>query len=231
MFKQHGSSDARERLFSIYSTFARRVARKHYLDRTGGDIEFPDLCQLAYAGLLEALDGYDPTTGTPFRRYATKRIAGSIRDGVAKTSEVREQISFRSRVRAERARSISEENANALSSAAAMKALTDITVGLAIGFMLDGTNLYRSPDASGGAGGAYESVAWKEAVERVAGEVLRLPEREQLVIRRHYLDGLTFEQIGALLKLTKGRVSQLHRAAIALLRKRLPGAGAFRLQR
>ena len=52
-----------------------------------------------------------------------------------------------------------------------------------------------------------------------------------MIIRRHYLDGLTFEDIGSKMGLSKGRVSQIHKAALILLRKRLSKSGDFRLQR
>jgi len=230
-FRQDRLPDAREALFSLHVPFARQIARRHYVERTSADIEFPDLCQLAYAGLLEALDRFDEDRGVPFRRYAAKRITGSIRDGVAKMSEVREQISFRSRNRSERAQSLAAADADSLPLPDALQALIDIAVGLALGFMLEGTGLFLESDAPDAHGGGYESLAWKEAVQQVMVELAKLPKREQVVIRRHYLDGLTFDQIGTVLNITKSRVSQLHKAAIILLRKRLPGSAGFRLER
>jgi len=111
-----------------------------------------------------------------------------------------------------------------------MQALMDLAVGLAVGFMLEDTGLYAGEDAEQRPT-AYESLAWKEAIQKLAREVAGLPDRERLIVRRHYFEGLTFDQIGALLGLTKGRISQLHRAALALLKKRLRKAGEFRLER
>ena len=42
---------------------------------------------------------------------------------------------------------------------------------------------------------------------------------------------ISIHQIGAVLGVTKGRVSQLHRSALTSIRKRMAGAGHFRLQR
>jgi len=230
-FKQDGSAQAREKLFSAHYDFARQIARRHWLDRRSGDIEHQDLCQLASAGLLEAIDRYDPALGVPFRGYAARRITGSILDGIAKMSEVREQLSFRNRVRGERARSLAIEGAETLPVDEAMRALTELAVGLAIGFMLDDAGLYVTDGERDGRANAYESLAWKDTIRRMLTEISRLPEREQLIIRHHYLSGLTFDQIGAVLGLSKGRISQLHQAAIALLRKRLRNAGDFKLER
>jgi len=234
-FKEENSSLARQDLFTLHYPYARKVARRHFLDRRTGDIELADLYQLASAGLLEAIDHFDPDLGPPFRVYARRRVSGSVLDGIAKMSEVREQISFRNRVRSERVRSLTVEDAEFLPAADALDALIDIAVGLALGFMLEGTGLYAADEAVRNsptpANNAYVSLAWKEAVSRVIGEGDALPAREQTVIRSHYLTGLNFDQIGALLGVTKGRVSQLHRAAIALLKKRLNRAGDFKLER
>jgi RNA polymerase sigma factor for flagellar operon FliA len=226
-----GSTNARERLFSLHFDFARQIARRQWLDRRSGDVELQDLCQLAAAGLLETIDRYDPELGTPFTAYARRRIAGSVLDGLSKMSEVREQISFRNRTRAQRARSLAVPKADDLPAEEALRALTELAVGLAIGFMLDDAGVYVADGERDRRANAYDSLVWKETVGRLAAEVSRLPERERLIIRHHYMDGLTFEQIGAVLGLTKGRISQMHQTAIALLRKRLRNGGDFKLER
>jgi RNA polymerase sigma factor for flagellar operon FliA len=225
--------ELRERFFAHYFPFARSIANRHYRDRRRGDVELPDLCQLAAAGLLEAIDRYDPDRGVPFRGYATRRITGSILDGVAKMSEVREQMSLRNRVRNERIRSLTVEGADQLPVADALQALIDAAVGLAIGFMLEGTALYLAEDdgALEIQRNAYDSVAWKELAGRMMAEVAGLPDRERLILRHHYLNGLTFEQIGVLLGVGKARVSQIHKAAMSLLRQRLRNRGHFALER
>jgi len=75
------------------------------------------------------------------------------------------------------------------------------------------------------------SVAWKQLVERAATEVARLPERDRRIIELHYLEDVNFDQIADLYGLTKGRISQLHKAAMLLLRKRLSAVAGFRLER
>jgi RNA polymerase sigma factor FliA len=218
--REQGSEAAREALFFMHQGFARNIARRHFLDRKGGDIEFYDLCQLAFAGLLEVIDRYDPDRGVPFAAFASARVSGSIRDGVVKTSELREQIACQKRIRRERLRSLSKSETDTQSLGDAIKALSEIAGSLAIGFMLDGTGIYMAEDRDTGAD-AYEGLAWKQAARRLLEEVDRLPERERLIIRRHYFDGLSFETIAGVLGLSKGRISQLHRASMELLQKRL----------
>lgn len=230
-FRQDRSTASRERLFSTYFVFAKQVAARHFLDRRSGDIEFADLSQLASAGLLEAIDRYDPGIGVSFRRYASQRISGSILDGISKTSEIRQQVSFRNRVRSERAQSLHDVDTASMPADDAMQVLIDVAVGLALGFMLEGTSLYLPDGERDGATNAYETLVWKETMQKIMTQVSRLSEREQNVIRRHYLDGLSFEQIAELLGVTKGRVSQIHKAAVGLLKKRLLNSNDFKLER
>jgi RNA polymerase sigma factor FliA len=233
-FKRDGSASARERLFSRHADFARNIARRHYREQRQADIELLDLQQFAFAGLLEALDRFDPQNGAPFRPFAAHRISGSIRDGVVHLSEMREQISWRRRARRDRLQSLADGDASAADTSEAMEKLAEIAVGLALGFMLEGTGLFASGEDGNEKTGpiantAYDSVAWKQIVTQLHGELSALPEREQTILRQHYINNLGFDDLAVLLALTKGRISQLHRAALVLLRKRMSQHGHFRL--
>jgi RNA polymerase sigma factor for flagellar operon FliA len=225
-----GFSDARERLFERHLAFARRIASRYFRERNRGDMEFADLHQLACAGLLEAIDGFDPSRGVPFRGYAARRISGSILDGIARMTEVREQLSFRGRVQRDRLESLASARAEDGSRADAFAALADLAIGLAVGFMLEGTALFVPDDAADHRPGPYEGVALARMAKRMREEIVQLPERDRAILHYHYEEGMIFDQIGELLGITKGRVSQLHRGALELLRKRLRQAGHFRLQ-
>lgn len=235
-FKTDGSVRAREKLFSRHAPFARSIAWRHYRERSRGDIDFMDLQQLAYAGLLESLDRFDPARGAPFRFFAALRIAGSVRDGISHMSEVREQVSWHYRIRRERTQSLMEEASASMDTPDAIGKLAEIAVGLAVGFMLEGTGLFLAEEDGASAGGsaqdsAYDSLVWKDMSARLQREILHLPEREQIILRKHYIESVSFEDIALLLRLTKGRISQLHREALLLLRKRMISQGHFRLGR
>jgi RNA polymerase sigma factor for flagellar operon FliA len=232
-FKNDGSTQARERLFEQYAGFATSIASRQTHEHIGGDVEFGDLRQLAYAGLLEALDRFDPTRGIPFRGFAAHRITGSIRDGVRRTSELREQISWRRRVRQDRLRSLAGDPSGDISLSEAMAELADIAVGLALGFMLEDTGFINTEEPASSSPRrptGYDSLTWKELVGRLQTELTRLPQREQTILHQHYLNGVAFDQLASLLAVSKGRVSQLHRNALVQLRKRLGAKGHLRLE-
>ncbi len=229
-FRAQGSEDARQKLFEMHCAFAKQIATRHFLDRRSGDLELADLCQFAYTGLLEALDRFDPQRGAPFRAYAGRRIRGSILDGLSHLSERREQLSYRQRARKERLKSLTVEDPERLDAAEAMLALIEMATGLALGFMLEGSGLYMTQDQADHNRSPYESTAWNETIRAVTAEISHLPAQERRVIRYHYLEGVSFEHVALALGVSKGRVSQIHRAALKSLRERLSPATVFRLE-
>lgn len=228
-FRDQGSAGARERLFGVYAAFARNIARRHHQERSRGDIDLHDLQQLAYAGLLEALDRFNPRLGIPFRPFAAHRISGSIRDGIIKMNEMREQMSWRNRVRRERIQSISGGEARE-----PIEQLAEIVVGLALGVLLEGTGLFVHDesgrgDVRGVTRTAYDSLAWKEMTAQLGSELRGLPERERMVLQKHYMEGVSFDGVAVLMGVSKGRISQMHRAALERLRKRMSAHGHTRI--
>ena len=218
------SPQARECLFLRHQAFARQMAAARFKRDRFSDLDFNDLRQIATTGLLEAIDRFDPSRGAPFRAYAAKVISGRLAEGVAQSSEVRRQVSVRAQIRRDRARSLRETDGRS----DVLSAFIDLAVGLALGFMLEDTSPAESEPVDVRPN-AYESLAWKETITRLQAEMDKLPEREQVILRRHYIEALTFSQIGHLLALSKGRVSQIHREALMTLRKRLGRPSAFQL--
>jgi len=230
-FKDGGLERAKHRLFDQHQPFALSIARRHYREKNWGDLDFSDILQLAYVGLMEAIDRFEHGRGVPFRGYCAKRISGSILSGIAHLSEVREQVSVRSQRERERLRSLSEGRAGG--DGKAITYLAEIVSGLAIGYILEGTGLYvgEAEESKATLPSAYDSLAWRELTERLGHELAKLPERERMIMRHHYLAGVGFDQLATLLGLSKGRISQLHRAALNRLRLRLAAMGHFSLQR
>lgn len=207
-------------LFESYRDLARAAAFAEYRRRPAYGLERQDFEQLAYGGLLEAVDRYDPLRGTPFSAYARLRIRGAISDGLARSSERGAEYAYRRRVELERLRSINAGRPEPPEDAVAE--LADLAVSLAIGFAAEDASLWwagaslAAPQLD-----AYESVAWRETQLGVLKEIERLPENERIILQQHYLKGVSFANIAEMLGLTKGRISQLHRSALRRVRERL----------
>ena len=221
--REPAGAAARGRIFEAYLPFARSIARRVRRDRPGTDLDMDDLRQLAAEGLLQAIDRFDPDRGVPFEAFAARRISGNVRDGVAASSESRRHGAFRNRVRTERLRSLRADAIEDLTPTEAIDALAELAAQLAIGFILDDGAIEATSRLSSPGPNAYESLAWSETTRRIVGAVEVLPEQERQVIRLHYLEGLEFARIADTLSLSRGRISQIHAAALGRLRKRLPG--------
>ena len=210
----------RERIFERYQSLARSIAVSEFRRRPSYGLERTDFLQLAFGGLLEAVDRFDPLRGAPFSAYARRRIRGSISDGIARSSESGAQYNHARRLETERLRSL--DAPAALQGKDAIAQLSDIAIALAIGLVVQSSRRSSDPRALDLVEvGAYESVAWREVELTVLQEIDRLPPIEQTILKQHYLQEMAFKDIALLLGVSKGRVSQLHRAALARLRERL----------
>ncbi len=228
------SSDlaARERLVRLHLPYARRIAARLYRQRGALRVEFDEYYQLACIGLLEAMDRYDTSRGASFRTFSLRRIEGSILNGLQRLSEFTEQVGLRRRMERERLASLKGDTGGVRrSSRDTLSQLSEIAVGLAIGYMLEETAMFMADENAGGLDTAYAGEAWRQTRERVLASVRLLPERERQIIDLHYFHALGFDQIGAVFGLTKGRISQLHRSALERLRSCLGPADQFRMIR
>lgn len=208
----------REQIFTRYRDLARAIAARQLRARPRNGVELPDMEQFAYEGLLVAIDRFDPLRGIPFPAFARRRILGSIFDGASRMNEVDAQYSYRRRLEAERARSLAAASGQEDDP---LRALAALASGLALGLILAETHLVESEDGRDHRPGAYETLAWRELQVRLAQQISQLPEREAVVIRQHYENGVSFARIAEMLGVSRGRVSQLHAKALAMLQKRL----------
>lgn len=204
-----------------YMPLVRTVSRRVYRLRGFDGIEFDDYIQFGVEGLIQALHRFDASKGASFETYATYRIRGSILSGLECSSEVNQQVATLRRLAAERLESITEakdEKHDPKDAEQAFMRLLDASVGLAIAFMLEDTGLYVNEEAQHWEDGPT-NLAFKQLQERLVQALSTLTEPEQLVIEGHYFHYRRFEDIGAALKVTKGRVSQIHRLALTKLRQ------------
>lgn len=209
----------REAIFSSYHELARRIASFEFRRRPAYGLDRADFEQLAYRGLLEAIDRFDPLRTTPFGAYARPRIKGAISDGLSRSSEESAKYSERRRLERERIQSLAASPERA--AADPLAALTDLAVGLALGFLLEDTAGLDGTISSEPVINSYHTISWNELQLQALEEIARLPETERMVLEQHYLKGVSFTLIAQMLGFSKGRISQLHRKALEKVRARL----------
>ena len=81
----------------------------------------------------------------------------------------------------------------------------------------DITECLSDPEAKG----PFEVLEDKETREIIARLVDRLPEREKLILSLYYWEEMTMKEIARVIKLTEGRICQLHNQALMRLRAQL----------
>jgi RNA polymerase sigma factor for flagellar operon FliA len=215
---------ARDQLVAAYLGFARIMAAKLYARRVYSDMEFDDYLQYARIGLMEAIGRFEPERGIKFETFAAMRITGAILDGVASSSEIRQQLAARKRVVAARMASLGQSAAAADGAEAVFARLAEMAIGLALGFTLEDSGMYRGEEP-GYADNGYQCLELKQLQARIRSLVDSLPAAQKQVIQWHYLQQRDFSEIASALQLTRGRVAQIHKEALGKLRAKLHNAG------
>lgn len=207
----------RMRLFKRYHGLARAIARQEWRLLGNSALEASDAEQLAYEALLKAIDRFDPARGASFRAYVRIRLQGAIRNALPKSSEANAVHAARKRMERDRMRAAKA----AVQSTDPLGALRELATQIAIGFMLEDLGAAGLEDIAASDPSAYDHAAWAQLMVQLDQRLEALPEKERMVLDGHYRKGLQFQEVAALLGVTKGRVSQLHGQALQRLRKQL----------
>lgn len=218
--KTEGENEVREQLFNLHRNLARSIARSYARRARKDQLAISDLEQAAYRGLLEAIDRFDPYLQVPFAAFARSRISGSVTDAAAQLNEAGAQYAHDRKRSRERLRSIAGDEQQ--SKGSALDRLGDIAVQLALSLMLEaeereaGSLGHRKENA-------FDTLAWRQMVAALARHVDELPGTERTVIVQHYHNDILFADIAAMLGISKGRVSQLHKSALQRMAKKMRG--------
>jgi RNA polymerase sigma factor for flagellar operon FliA len=223
--EEKAKADKRRELVEEYSSLVRKVARRirRRLPPHIKGIEEEDLVSLGIIGLFEAWEKYDPSYGSDFETFAEFRIKGNILD------ELRKKDFFPRRLRqkANKLKSAEEDLQRELGREpteeevaeeldVTVEKLQEIRSEVAPYSFVDTADVsytLQSADPS-----PFRLVNFKEHRDRLQHALEELPERKQLVLDLYYNKELTLKQIGDVLELTPGRISQLKSDAISDLR-------------
>ena len=227
----------RDRLVVNYSPLARYVAGR-IPTRATGTLDREDVLSWGLYGLLGAVETYDPSRPAKFETYAISKIRWSILDELRKA----DPLPRSARLRTQKMERVGSELAQRYG-----RAPTEAEIANALGVSLTDHRAFlervaRSKVGSLEAGcevvegGLHDLVADRfaadpgRAAERaemraVLGRAIEeLGEQERVVTTFYYYEGLTLREIGGILGLTEGRISQILRAAMIRLRGSLSDA-------
>ena len=223
-YHRTGSRRARDDAINRYLPLARSFARRYQR----GPEPLEDLEQVAFLGLIKAVDAFDPTHGTSFSSYAVPCICGALkrhfRDhgwAVRVPRELQE--------RALRVHGIIDEltvTTGRSPTPAAVAALAGVEVEEVLAARDAYRSLYsesldRPRRARDGEGDSLldtlpsRDAELLHAFDRVVldGLLETLDERERTIVRLYHLEGLTQHEIGRRLGYSQMHVSRLLRRA------------------
>jgi RNA polymerase sigma factor FliA len=214
--------DLRAKLIARYLPVTQKLAAYAYSRRGPQAPDFDDYLQWARVGMIEAFDRYDPKRETSFVTFAAYRIRGAILNGLEHSTEGAAQHAHRKGLEKERLESVIE---GASGASETLEELAEVTIGLALGFALEDSGLSGEPETVD----PYRVLELKRLRERLLLIVEALPEREKQIVKWHYFEHMDFKLIGLALRLSKGRISQLHSRALKLIREGLRSIDRFDL--
>ena len=195
----------------------------------GRGAEADDLYQLGCVGFLKAVSGFDLNYGTQFSTYAVPKIAGEIRrflrdDGVVKVSRgIKERAMLIKTVR--------NDLMNTLGREPTIQEIAEQT-GLTIEEIATAETATATVESiqqeTGEDGFSLENILSNTESEEVLLEkislrqaVVKLPEREAMVIKLRYFHGLTQERVSKVLSVSQVQVSRIEKKALAHLKEML----------
>ena len=225
------TNDARDALIQRHLGLVTHIVSRMSEICAPGRLEKEDAYSYGVAGLIQAIDAYDPSRGASFSTFAVPRIRGAILDAARRADplprsvrrQIREieialveltqwlgrwptnnELALRTGIlphEIQRIRLLASASVTSLD-AASEGALDD---SLAIGF----ENESNDPEA------AVDRFGTRQAL---CSSMSRLAPRDRRVIELYYVRSLTFREIAEILHLSESRVSQLHRRVIMELR-------------
>ena len=230
--------EQREELVEAFLPLVRSIAERIH-HRLPSRMDLESLVQAGVIGLLEALDRYNPDRGA-FPAYARHRIQGEIieylrsLDWASRSIRAwgRKAAAARSRLTGRLGREASaEEMATELGVSLKQYYRVDQKLNDAMLLSLDDLSIASEEEWKK----AQEEFCQhsfqdpltflesKNLIEKLTTGIEELSERERLVVTLYYHEELTLREIGEILHLTEGRISQIHGQALSRLRHSLGG--------
>jgi RNA polymerase sigma factor for flagellar operon FliA len=238
-YRRDGERRVRDELVLAYCPLVKHVAGR-IVSGMPAHVDIADLIAYGLAGLVEAVERYDPDRGVQFETYAGMRIRGAIIDALRSLDWVPRAVR-------DEGRAIEQASADLLTRLQRLPTDAELAGELA----LDESELDASLDRVARsrmialdepwyAGGGETSVmsfgdslpdpnaddpsalaTASDLPERVAAAVLQLPAREQTILALRHHQGLSFVEIGEVFSVSMSRISQIHAKTMLQLRAML----------
>ena len=230
--------DLREALMINYVPLVRYVVGRLNIPSTTM-WEQDDLISYGIAGLINAIDRFEPERGIRFEAFAIPRIRGAVIDQLRALNWLPRSVVARVR-QMEKALAALEQELGRPATEEEITADLQISTGRYRQTLQEADTLILSLDAplsplpseDGIASlsdlledverpGPAEQVEQEELVKLLNQAIDQLPPRERLLLALYYQEELTMKEISKVLEVSESRVCQLHMQAVLRLRSML----------
>jgi RNA polymerase sigma factor for flagellar operon FliA len=202
---------AMQDLVEKYLGYAHAIAAE-VLKKCPRHVEREDVNRAAEFGLAQAARAYDPSRGISFKTFAYYRVKGAIYDDLrtswraAKFDEAATEFM----------REYSESAPRGTTPEERYKEIKEIASSVASSYLLSLEGLQDEPEQRT-AESPLESVLRGEEQGVIAAALAQLPAKNRQVLRKYYFEGLSFEEIGREMGLSRSWVCRLHAKGLALM--------------
>jgi len=235
--KECHDREARDLLIGHYLPLVRNIA-SGIIRKLRPGVELDDLISDGTFGLMRAIDAFDPARGVKFETYATPVVRGSIFNGLRTLDWVPERTRGKARALQKAmdkitqltGRSATEEELAEelkISAKEVYELITDLgcvyllSLDQPLGLSDDDDVTILDTVQSKGHSDPVVEVEFVEQRNELRRAINNLQDREQILIRKHYLEGVNFETIARMMGVSKQRISQMHTRAVRRLREYL----------
>lgn len=229
---QERSPEVKRQLVEAYFPLVQYLAER-MSSTLPASVETDDLVSMGTFGLIEAIDRFDPSRGFQFKTFCTSRIRGAILDKLRTNDWVPRLVRMRVNLVDKTMRRLygelgREPNAPEMAAALGMTvpAYEELRKEASPTSMLSLTD-DQGEDSEGVGSRMIDVVGDERGEDPRAGQQRRdvrellfkgLSEKEQVVMRYYYYEGLSMREIADMLRLTESRVCQIHSKVIKRLR-------------
>ncbi len=233
-YRAHRDPESLALLFDRHVGLVHHAAHALFHARTRA-IELEDLIGAGMLGLIQAFDGYEPLRGNAFSTYAMPRVRGAMLDEIGRLEwaprSVRTRRRLLNRVRTELQQRLGrapdpEQLARVLGvdletywrwvdESDVRRVLALDEVGVADECALHELIPAPNPEQPG------DALAREETLAELREALQSLSARDRMVLTLYFYEGLTLREIGAALRISESRASQIRTRALARLRQRV----------
>lgn len=209
-------------LIKRHASLIDRQARR-LVQRTGMSSAYDDLWSAGALGLIEAHRRFDAGKGASFETFAEHRVRGAMLDELRRL----DHLPRRMRARTDELNKARRDLGTRLGREPTTEEIaTELDVDLedVVGREALSEPLLPLESALGdlvSERAADDDMVRQETLRALTLAIDALPQRLQMLLSLHYVEGLTYREIAHLLEVSEPRVCQLHGDALAKLRAAL----------